>query len=53
LVKLAGLNREVMLVGVQDHLEIWDNARWESYLAGKSGDYDRIAEQAFDEGPAS
>jgi MraZ protein len=55
LVKLAGLAREVALVGVQDHLEIWDRTRWESYLAGKSADYDRIAEQAFgnDAGPSS
>lgn len=52
LVKLAKLNREVMLVGVQDHLEIWDNGLWETYLAGKSKDYDSIAEQAFGEGPA-
>jgi MraZ protein len=53
LVKLAGLNREVTLVGVQDHLEIWDRVRWEAYLEGKSGDYDRIAEQAFGDGPPS
>ena len=55
LVKLAALTREVALVGVQDHLEIWDRARWESYLAGKSADYDRIAEQAFgnEPGPSS
>lgn len=50
LVKLAGLEREVTLVGVQDHLEIWNRERWEAYLAGKMSDYDRIAEQAFNAG---
>jgi MraZ protein len=50
LVKLATLDREVTLVGVQDHLEIWNRGRWETYLANKSNDYDRIAMQAFDAG---
>ena len=33
LVEYAGLKREVVLVGVRDHLELWDAARWQEYEA--------------------
>jgi MraZ protein len=29
----AGLRKEVFLLGVQDHLEVWDAGRWEEYTA--------------------
>lgn len=47
LAELAGIGREVMLLGVQDHLEIWDRRRWETYLATHCERYDDLAEQAF------
>jgi MraZ protein len=47
LAKLALLEKEVVLLGVQDHVEIWAAQRWQSYLAGKQGQYDEIAEAAF------
>jgi MraZ protein len=47
LVKLAGLDKDVVLVGVRDHLELWDRPRWESYLASQQGQYDQLAERAF------
>lgn len=52
LVQVAGLGREVMLLGVQDHMEVWDKARWEAYFAEKLPQYDKIAEAAFG-GPAA
>ena len=48
LVDLAQLRKEVVLLGVQDHLELWAADRWEVYLAEKRGRYDEIAEAAFD-----
>jgi DNA-binding transcriptional regulator/RsmH inhibitor MraZ len=48
LAQLAGLGKEAVLVGVQDHLELWDRSRWEQYVAGKQGDFDQIAEAAFE-----
>ena len=36
-----------MLIGVQDHLELWEPARWQNYLADKQSKYDEIAERAF------
>lgn len=47
LVDWAGLNREVVLLGVRDHLELWDKSRWEVYLEEKLVQYDEIAEAAF------
>ena len=44
---LAGLTKEVVLIGVRDHLEIWDAQRWDEYLRSQQQDYDAIAEGAF------
>ncbi len=32
LVQFAGLQQEVVLLGVGDHLELWDAQRWQDYL---------------------
>ena len=45
--RLAGLDKEAVLLGIKDHVEIWDPARWHNYLAEKSARYDEIAEAAF------
>lgn len=47
LAQLAGLGKEGMLIGVQDHVELWDRSRWEAYLVEKQAHYDQIAESAF------
>lgn len=47
LAELAGLDKEVVLLGIQDHLEVWDRQRWDAYVANRSADYDQIAESAF------
>lgn len=47
LTKLAGLTREVVLIGVHDRAEIWDQAVWRDYLAKLSPDFDAIAGQVF------
>jgi len=52
LAALAGLEKEAVLVGVQDHLELWQRGRWEEYVAERQSQYDQIAEAAF-ERPAS
>lgn len=48
LAAIAGLKKEVVLLGVRDHLEIWDQFRWEGYVAAKQPHYDEIAEGALD-----
>lgn len=52
LAELAGLSKEAVLVGVHDHVELWDRERWEQYVALKQANYDQIAEAAFEK-PAS
>ncbi len=47
LAALARLEKEVMLLGVHDHLELWSAAQWQAYLNEKQSHYDQIAEAAF------
>src|SRR5713226_8386165 len=32
LIQFASLTHEVILIGVRDHLELWDSSRWQQYL---------------------
>jgi MraZ protein len=34
--QFAGLENEVVLIGVIDHLELWDGPRWQRYVADNS-----------------
>jgi MraZ protein len=47
LAELAGLSKEAVLLGVQDHLELWDAGRWQEYLGPRQARYDEIAEAAL------
>jgi MraZ protein len=47
LVQFAGLTRDVVLIGVRDHLELWDSQRWQQYLAKHAPQFDKVAEGAF------
>src|SRR5947207_13051024 len=35
LLELAHISKEIVLLGVRDHLEVWDKSRWEEYLHQK------------------
>ena len=48
LVQFAGLQREVVLIGVRDHLELWDATRWQQYLTEHAPRFDQVAEGAFE-----
>ncbi len=43
----AELKNEVVLIGVRDHIEMWSEVRWRSYLEQWTADFDRISESAF------
>lgn len=47
LAHLAHLEKEVVLLGVQDHIEVWAAERWKAYLDERQSHYDEIAETAF------
>src|SRR5713226_7403926 len=46
LVEFAGLSRDIVLVGVHDHAEIWDAAAWENFLKTDLPAFDEISTQA-------
>lgn len=47
LAQAAGIANEAVMLGVQDHLELWDAVRWQAYLQTNASQYDEIAERAF------
>jgi len=51
LAEFGRLAREVVLLGVRDHLELWNRDQWSSYLAETQPRYDEIAENAFGQPP--
>ncbi|CAM3614433.1 division/cell wall cluster transcriptional repressor MraZ [Erysipelothrix sp. HDW6B] len=44
LVKEATLEKNCVLVGVSDHVEIWDKDKWDNYYALASENFEEIAE---------
>lgn len=47
LTQWAGIKGPVAMVGVRDHLEVWNAEKWEKYVAQCDPQYDRLAELAF------
>ncbi|MFP6582132.1 MAG: division/cell wall cluster transcriptional repressor MraZ [Candidatus Hydrogenedentota bacterium] len=47
----AGLDKEVSLVGVGDHLELWSKDRWRAFQESKEDEYKAMASGLF--APAS
>ena len=45
LLEHASLGREVVVAGVNDHLEIWDRAEWETQLTEMEGSAGDVAER--------
>ena len=45
LAQTAGLDREVVVAGVYDHLEIWDRAAWREHLKEVEGSAEHVAER--------
>lgn len=44
--KRANLGTELTLVGVRDHIELWNRADWEQYLSDNMGQYQQQTAQA-------
>ena len=47
LASLASLTKEIVLLGVRDHVEIWDRGKWEAYLSDQQPHYDSVAERVL------
>lgn len=48
LVERASLGKDVVLLGVHDHIEIWDRARWARHLETIEGSVGDVAERVAD-----
>ena len=40
----ACIDQEVTLIGLEDHLEVWDSPRWEEQRSGVLMDFSDLAE---------
>jgi MraZ protein len=47
LIQFAELKHDTVLIGVRDHLELWDATRWQEYLTANAPRFDAVAEGAF------
>jgi MraZ protein len=47
LLQFGNLTHEVVLIGVRDHLELWDAQKWQRYLTENAPRFDAVAEGAF------
>ena len=47
LVKMAELKHNVVLIGVHDHVEIWDKERWDSFLSQNESQFDTLTTEAL------
>jgi MraZ protein len=47
LLQAVGVDREVMLVGALDRIELWDPARYEASRPARSPELDRLAQEVF------
>ena len=47
LINQTSLGREIVLVGVRDHLEVWNTQSWDAYVKQQQQRYDELAERAF------
>jgi MraZ protein len=47
LLTFAGMKQDVVLLGVNDHVELWDVGRWEAFLSEHGPAFDRLVTEAF------
>ena len=48
LIKYAKLKKECVIIGVNDHLEVWDKESWDTLLETNVDDFTEIADKLFD-----
>lgn len=48
--RYAGLTKDAVIVGVGNHAEIWDTAKWQQYNEESADDVNELAEQLADLG---
>ena len=46
--KPVNISKECVVIGANDHIEIWDKATWESYYLEASDSFEEVAENLSD-----
>jgi MraZ protein len=47
MLRRAGIEKEVAILGVRDHIEVWDRARWDAYVDEQLARHDELAERTL------
>jgi len=50
LIKWAGIKKDVVVVGVLNRFEIWDEESWRAFELERGSNYEELAEQLMDSG---
>lgn len=53
LARWASLEREIVLIGIRDRLEVWNRETWNNWFEEKQPQYDEIADRAMIQSPES
>jgi len=48
LVAFAEIKREIVVLGVHDHAEVWDASAWGAFVARNNQSFDELATMAFE-----
>ena len=48
LMKIANITKECVIVGANNHVEIWDKATWDAYLEEANKNFEDVAENLSD-----
>ena len=43
----AGLDRDCVVIGANNRVEIWDRATWDTYLAGQEQAFAELSEEVL------
>lgn len=47
LIKYAGLTKDCIIIGVNDHLEIWSKDHWDNFIEENESSFSDIADKLF------
>ncbi|MEG1647924.1 MAG: division/cell wall cluster transcriptional repressor MraZ [Bacilli bacterium] len=50
LINYAKLNKDCVIIGVNDRLEVWDKGSWENFISENEADLSNIADKLFKTG---
>ena len=49
LINYAGLNKECIIIGVNDRLEVWAKEKWDAFVSDSSDNLSELADHLFEE----